>query len=98
VQVSFGGNAAGIQANAAEPLALFNEDDFLAQVRRIESRRVATRSRSHYNDLSAYRFHVLSSSASFGVDYERWQGQSMKNVPANPASLLHLRCYAATAF
>jgi hypothetical protein len=40
VKQRLGGNAAAIEADAAELFLLFDEDDFLAQVRRIKRRRI----------------------------------------------------------
>ena len=45
-------NAAAIQADAAQPLVAFDEDDFFAQVRRIKRRRITARSRADDDNFS----------------------------------------------
>ena len=45
-------NAAAIQANAAEPLLAFDENDFLAEVGRVKRRRVSARPGADHDDFS----------------------------------------------
>ena len=57
VQQRLGRDAAAVQADAAQPLVLLDQNDFLAQVRRVKRRRVAARAAAHHHDFSFDRFH-----------------------------------------
>jgi hypothetical protein len=59
VEQGFGGYAAAVQANSAEPLIALDEQNFLAKIGRIKSSRVTTWPRAHDYDFSFDRFHVL---------------------------------------
>ena len=52
VKQGLGRDAATIEANAAEPLVALNEQDFLAQVRRVKGRRVSARAGANDYDFS----------------------------------------------
>jgi hypothetical protein len=52
VKQRLGRDAAAVQAHAAEPLLAFDEDDLLAQVRRVKRRRVTARPGADNNNFS----------------------------------------------
>jgi hypothetical protein len=59
VQQSLGRNATAIQANAAELLVLLDEDDFLAEVSRVERRSVSAGACANDYDFCLDRVHRI---------------------------------------
>ena len=59
VKQRLGRNAAAIQAHAAEPLLALDEDDFLAQIRRIKRRRITARAGADNHNFSFDRIHTI---------------------------------------
>ncbi len=58
VQQRLGGDAALVQTDAAQTLLALDQDDFLAQVRRVKGRGITARPGAHHYDFSFNRFHV----------------------------------------
>ena len=52
VQEGLGGNAAPVQADAAQALLALDQDDFLAEVRRVKGRGITARARAYNYDFS----------------------------------------------
>ena len=57
VQQRLGGNAAAVQADAAETFVAFDQDDFLAQVGRVKCRGVSAGAGANDHDFSLNWFH-----------------------------------------
>ena len=66
VQQRFGRDAALVQTDAAQALVALDQDDFLAEVRRVKGRGIAPRPRAHNYDFSfdgVHKAHIFTSSS-----------------------------------
>ena len=67
VQQRLGRDAAPVQADAAQALVALDQDDFLAEVRRVKGRGITARPRAHNYDFSLNWFHGNSMHVEYGV-------------------------------
>ena len=61
VQQRLGGNAAAVEANAAEAFVPLDEDDFFAEVGRIKRRRITARARRPTTTISVLMGSIVKS-------------------------------------